>query len=385
MSIYKRGNTYWFKFTFNGQDIRESAKTASKTIAREAEKARRRKLEEGFHGIRRRDRAPLFKFAADDWLTSKVALKPLGRAYYSQYVAKLKRVFGGRLVSDIDSDDVADLQRKREAEGLSGRTINCEVGTLRAILKKYKRWEVIADDVTWFDEGEGAGKALSREDEAGLLEVLARSPSPAVLPFFVLSFDAGLRPSETRALHHRDLNLTWRHGNIEFGEIVVSRSKTKAGTGRIVPLTRRAAAVLSLWLARFPSAGPDSYVFPFHHVGVAGNKRLPWVWGVDLAKPMTRFAYKRAFNTARDKAGVVCRFYDARHTFVTRLAENPAVSVETIRQLAGHVSERMLSRYSHIRAQARRAAIAVLESPEIESERAQNRAQSPEADAPVLN
>jgi hypothetical protein len=37
------------------------------------------------------------------------------------------------------------------------------------------------------------------------------------------------------------------------------------------------------------------------------------------------------------------------------------MSEETIRQLAGHVSRRMLARYAHIRAQARRDAIATLE------------------------
>jgi hypothetical protein len=35
--------------------------------------------------------------------------------------------------------------------------------------------------------------------------------------------------------------------------------------------------------------------------------------------------------------------------FVSRLAENPAVSEQTIMALAGHVSKSMLARYSHIR------------------------------------
>jgi hypothetical protein len=51
----------------------------------------------------------------------------------------------------------------------------------------------------------------------------------------------------------------------------------------------------------------------------------------------------------------------AARTFVTRLAENPAVSKETIRQLAGHVSPRMPGRYADVRVQAGRAAIATLE------------------------
>jgi len=51
------------------------------------------------------------------------------------------------------------------------------------------------------------------------------------------------------------------------------------------------------------------------------------------------------------------RFDDVWHTFVTRVAENPAVVEETIRQLAEH-SWRV---NPHIRVQTRRAAMAVLE------------------------
>src|SRR5205823_3334441 len=114
--------------------------------------------------------------------------------------------------------------------------------------------------------------------------------------------------------------------------------------------------------------------------------------GVDLNRPMGTYSYKRAWNTARRKAGSDYRLYDARHTFVTRLAENSAVSEETIRQLAGHVSPRMLGRYAHIRVQARRAAIATLERVEDSAETedfaldgAQNRAHSAEPSKLVLN
>ncbi len=64
-----------------------------------------------------------------------------------------------------------------------------------------------------------------------------------------------------------------------------------------------------------------------------------------------------SWKTACKKAGVKYRWHDSRHTFVSRLAENPTVSEETIRALAAHVSQRMLQRYSHIRLQAKRAAI----------------------------
>jgi hypothetical protein len=110
MGVYKRGGVYWFKFRFEGQVIRESAKTASKTVAKEAEKARRRQLEMSINGIIKRERLPLFSVAAKEWFESKIALTSLGRAYYRQYLIKLNRELGGRLVSDITADDIAALQ-----------------------------------------------------------------------------------------------------------------------------------------------------------------------------------------------------------------------------------------------------------------------------------
>src|SRR6516225_189991 len=51
MAVYKRGDVWWYKFRFAGRFIRESAKTASKTVAKEAERQRRRDLEEGYNNI----------------------------------------------------------------------------------------------------------------------------------------------------------------------------------------------------------------------------------------------------------------------------------------------------------------------------------------------
>ena len=387
MGVYKRGDVWWYELEFQGQRIRESAHTTSKTIAKQAELQRRRELELGINGLTKPER-PLFVVAAKDWLSAKSGLSPLGARYYRQYVAKLSRHFSNRLISDISADDVADLQRRRLADGLSGRQINAEVGTLRAILRHYGRWAYISGRIKMLPQRSNVGRALSREEEARILKAIGESYSPALYPFFVLSLDAGLRPSEIRTLRRSNLRLSWRDGTIVEGEVTVGRSKTEAGAGRIVPLTRRACAALSIWVSRFPQAGPDSHLFPFHRVAIAGNDRVPHLYDVKLEEPMGPSSYKTAFETARKKTRIRIRFYDARHTFVTRLAENPAVSDETIRQLAGHVSPRMLAQYAHIRVQARRAAIASLEevpdsveSRDFEGESPQNPPQS--ADSPV--
>lgn len=65
---------------------------------------------------------------------------------------------------------------------------------------------------------------------------------------------------------------------------------------------------------------------------------------------------KTAWTTVRKKADVQGRWHDNRHTLITELAESGAGD-ETIMAIAGHVSRQMLSRYSHIRTEAKRHAL----------------------------
>lgn len=55
-----------------------------------------------------------------------------------------------------------------------------------------------------------------------------------------------------------------------------------------------------------------------------------------------------------------------RYTFILRLAENPNVSEQTIKALAGQSSRQMIERYSHIRSEAKQPAIQALEQKPIE-------------------
>jgi len=77
-------------------------------------------------------------------------------------------------------------------------------------------------------------------------------------------------------------------------------------------------------------------------------------------------SWRNAWRLTCKAAGVRYRPHDMRHTFISRLAENPNVSEQTIKALAGHVSRQMLERYSHIRSAAKQAAIQALEHGAIE-------------------
>src|SRR5439155_18648833 len=90
--IYKRGGKYWYKFMWNGKQIRESAKTGNPKVARQIESARKTELAKGEVGIKDKPPAPTFedfskRFTA--WLTTEKAEKPNTVAFYSDRIKQL--------------------------------------------------------------------------------------------------------------------------------------------------------------------------------------------------------------------------------------------------------------------------------------------------------
>ena len=64
--LYRRGEIWWYKFRFAGRVFRESAKTKSKALARQAERKRHQSLEEAIHGIKKRVAPITFATATAD-------------------------------------------------------------------------------------------------------------------------------------------------------------------------------------------------------------------------------------------------------------------------------------------------------------------------------
>lgn len=133
--IYKRGGTYWYKFMFAGQHIRESAKTRSVSVARDAERARRRQLGQGYNSISKSEQALGFTAAGKRWLgRRRLHVAPSTAEIYELALSHLGKVFGGRPVSCISATYVTDYQSARLDEGAAARTVNMEIAVLRGIM-----------------------------------------------------------------------------------------------------------------------------------------------------------------------------------------------------------------------------------------------------------
>ncbi len=376
MSVYKRGDVWWYKFRFAGQVIRESSKSDSRTVARGAERSRRRELEQGFNRIERQRAVRLFSVAAEDWLEVKKAHLSLRSVAIEQANLKhLNPFFGKMLLCDIRSDDVAHYQAGRLQEKAAPKTVNLEVGTVRAVLRKNRLWFAIQPDVRMLRATDDAGRAISREEESALLVACQSSRPRSLHTAVLLALNTCMRYSELRLLR-------WQQVNFVSRTITVGLSKTEAGAGRVIPLNARAFSVLSFWAGSFPNREPNHYVFASEKYGIAqreDEKKGPtrtYVYDRDPAKPIGR--WKEAWETAKKSAGVNCRFHDLRHTGCTRMLEAgvPFSVVASIMGWSASTTVRMSKRYGQIGQTAQRRAVEALSGSIFGADGAQNGAQS---------
>ncbi len=214
------------------------------------------------------------------------------------------------MLCDLSGQDLAAYQTRRKRDGVSNRTVNLELGVLRSILRRYRMWEPIAADVDFLKESASPGRALSHDEETRLLDAASKSRCRSLYPVVMLALNTGMRASEIRGL-------TWAQVDFLASALTVGKSKTAAGTGRIIPLNPRAVAVLEHWRAVFTEAQPEHYVFPHEKYGLAGNDRKLCAYEIIPTEPMHR--WKVAWESARKAAKVSCRFHDLRHTFISRL------------------------------------------------------------------
>jgi len=373
MSLYKRGEVWWYEFSFAGSRIRESSKSTSRTLAREAERVRRRTLEEAFNRIKKPRTAQLFSVAAEDWLVSKTAyLAPRSVKIERANLRHLNPVFGKMLLCDIGSDHIARYQSERLKEDASPKTVNLELGTLRAVLRKHRLWSAIQPDVRMLRTSDDVGRAITSEEEAALIAACRESRSRSLLPSVVLALNIAMRYSELRLVRWANVNLTARN-------LTVGQSKTECGTGRVIPLNERAYAILSFWASLFPARLPEHYVFPSERYGGTETvSKPPALTATDPTKPIGR--WKQAWEAAKRLAGVYCRFHDLRHTACTRMLEAgiPFSVVASIMGWSASTTVRMAKRYGHIGRDAQRQAVATLVGANFENQYPQNPPQSAE-------
>ena len=229
MSIYKRGKVYWYKFTWHGEQIRETTKQTNPRVARQMEAAHKTSLAKGEVGIRDKKPIPTLRaFAENDFLPfvrSTFRQKPKTLLYYENGVKNLLNAerLANEKLEDITTDKIAEYVATRQsAQGKHGRllqvaTVNRELQVLRrmfALAQEWRKVEKALPKVSMLPGERRRERVLTNTEEdlyfrgaaseamrgyadPGLLrDVGNRSPGLWIAPGGVLSATAGQRDGE---------------------------------------------------------------------------------------------------------------------------------------------------------------------------------------------
>jgi integrase len=222
----KRTKVWYYKFIFAGRLVKESAKTTSKTVAKEAEKKRRRELEEGFNGITDareerirpiRELAECFlkDYLAECFLKDYKVRQPKSASFAEHALAHVQRLLSDLMSVDVTDKTILKYQTHRLTEAAAPKTINEEVGFLlrllpvahagaiRAQLKQQKKLKLKVN--------KQIGKAYSDEEKSRLIDAAKGAKrSKSILLVTLLAQQAGMRDKEIRTLQWTGFDLVKR-------------------------------------------------------------------------------------------------------------------------------------------------------------------------------
>lgn len=347
MSLWKRGKRYWTMFSVNGQLYRKPLVPVGQTHAttnwQEATRLERAMIEAASKGGVTVEAPKNFFAACDAFIDGKRTTARAARTveFDQERIVHLQKHFGDLPLTRFSRELIEGYQAKRKAGGISNRTVNMDVGVLRQVLKRFKQWRRIEDDVTMLAESsEPIGRVLTHEELRRLEAIALSNPEwEHVYCAAVLAANSSMRGVEIKHLRRQDVDLAGAVINIR-------RSKNETSV-RTLPLNAAALRAVTKMMARLDALSSKD---PQHYLWHASKHHHH-----NPSRPAAK--WDTAWRALRDKAGLSgLRFHDLRHTVVTELLE-AGVPDHVVESITGHLSRRMLEHYSHVRIKAKKTAL----------------------------
>ena len=180
----KRQGVWWYEFVYAGERIRESAKTTRKTIAIEAEKDHRKRLERAHAGLpseqpdqRIRNVAAVLKEYETQY---GVGHRPRRLVLVQGLSKHVSRHSGTTLLPDVTHSRLVQYIEQRRAENGGNRTINLELMTLSRAMGS--TWKALWPKLRKLEENQDVGRALESEEERRILDAAVHQLLETDLP-----------------------------------------------------------------------------------------------------------------------------------------------------------------------------------------------------------
>lgn len=317
-SVYKRGNTYWVRFQWRGQEVRKSARTSSKREAREylAE------LQAQYRRITLGGKARVtFDQAAIQFIEQEVSSKKVSTiGYYQRSVKALAKEFSGKYLDDITRSSIAKFEAEK-ARKLSPQTIKHFRTALSGIFRVAIRHEQVTSnpcrDLDPIRIENARHRYLTAEEwekvKAGL-----REPIRSIAEMSILR---GMRLGEIVPLRWCDVN---------FSQDLITIPDTKQNMPRVIPLEGAREVI-----ERQPR--------------MPGSKRNDRIFSNQAGNPFSINDVSKQFRLAMQKMEVHdFKFHDLRHTFASWYVQRGG-DMYKLQRILGHKGPAMTQRYAHLR------------------------------------
>ncbi|MDD5084164.1 MAG: site-specific integrase [Candidatus Moranbacteria bacterium] len=216
-----------------------------------------------------------------------------------------------KAIGAIKQTDMARWRDSKLASGLSGTSVKLDLSLLSHVFTiAIKEWGFPLTNPVAMIRKPKSGMARNRRFESGEEERLLKSCSPELKAFVILALQTGMRRGELCSLRR-----SWIKGRVAY------LPDTKNGMPRAVPLSTRALETIASLPLRI-----DGVLFGL----------LP-------------DAYTKGFMRACRKAEIVdFHLHDLRHEATSRFFEK-GLDVMQVKEITGHKSLQMLSRYTHLK------------------------------------
>lgn len=297
-----------------------------------------------------------FPTAAKLWLeTRKPYLNENTFALYEHHISQLSKFFGHLTIQKIHLGHLREYQRARVANSVTlqdgtvispwkkpagASIIKHELVIVQGILKRAGLWKKFGAHYEALPIPKvNKQKVMTDLEEARLFDIASQCPE-FELAYWVAVITASTTAagSELRYLRHKDVQMETKPPRL-----TVRMDKAKNGyRGRVIALNQTAFEMMQNCIERAKKMGsflPDHYIFP------ARVKRNKW----NPEKPASESWLKKSFHAMREAADLPWLTpHCLRHQAITRMLEL-GTPEETVRSIAGHVSEQMMRHYAHTR------------------------------------
>lgn len=313
MSLYRRSNVWWVRFTTpGGRRVRRSTGTADKKAAQEFQD----RLKAEFWKVQKLGEKPkrLWEEAVVRWIKEKAHKATIDAD--KMHLRWLDQYLRGKELSSINRDLIDRLIEARRAEDVSNATVNRFLQVLRAVLRKAEReWEWIdkAPVIRLLPEPKRRVRWLSRDEADRLLAELPEHLSEMAR----FSLATGLRQRNVA-------DLAWSQVDLGRRMAWIHADQAKARKAIAVPLNAEAMLVL-----RRQEGKHEEFVFVYR--------------GTPIRQVNTK-----AWKGALKRVGIEdFRWHDLRHTWASWHMQ-AGTPLHVLQELGAWESTEMVRRYAHL-------------------------------------